>query len=135
MIENNAFYSNRLEDKKDKQKLVSHPFPDNASEDKYIYEILTFTGNWASASCDSKVNVDSLLLFMWQEYANIHARKPNIYFGFRPRIFPLFWDVTIIKPRYKEHHRTTFVIALNIYNEGPKKGIFCVIYSREFVKT
>ena len=27
----------------------------NKAEDKYIYEILTYTGNWASASCNSKV--------------------------------------------------------------------------------
>ena len=49
------FNCSRFEDKKDKLRLVSHAFPDNKSEDKYIYEVITFTGNWASASCDSKV--------------------------------------------------------------------------------
>ena len=31
--------------------------PDNNNEeDKYLYEILTFTGNWQGSSCDSAVS-------------------------------------------------------------------------------
>ena len=29
--------------------------PDNTEKDKYLYEILTFTGHWEGSSCDSAV--------------------------------------------------------------------------------
>ena len=39
------------------KKLVTLPMPDNNNEeDHYLYEILTFTGNWAGSSCDSGVS-------------------------------------------------------------------------------
>ena len=36
----------RVNDVRDKEKLVTHNCPDNASQDCYLYEILTFTGSW-----------------------------------------------------------------------------------------
>ncbi len=35
---------------------ISRPMVDNDDENKYMYEILAFTGNKKGASCDSKVN-------------------------------------------------------------------------------
>lgn len=39
----------------DEKNLISRPLMDNIREDKYLYEILAFTGPWNEASCDSKV--------------------------------------------------------------------------------
>ena len=36
---------------------ISRPMVDNDDENKYMYEILAFTGNKKGASCDSKVNI------------------------------------------------------------------------------
>ena len=44
-----------ITDRKDKEKLRSLPLPDNRPQDKYLYEILTFTGHWDGSSCDSGV--------------------------------------------------------------------------------
>ena len=45
----------RYHDIKDKVRLVTHNCPDNTGDDSYLYEILTFTGNWKGSSCDSRV--------------------------------------------------------------------------------
>ena len=42
-------------DLKDEKSLVSRALLDNHKNDHYIYEILTFTGQWKQSSCDSKV--------------------------------------------------------------------------------
>ena len=44
------------QDMKDKKKLITRALPDNNEDDYYLYEILTFTGNWAGSSCDSGVS-------------------------------------------------------------------------------
>jgi hypothetical protein len=44
-----------VNDKKDEERLCSRPLIDNLKQDKYLYEILIFTGPWHQASCDSKV--------------------------------------------------------------------------------
>ena len=46
----------RIHDIKDKERLVTFQCPDNKEEDGYMYEILTFTGNWKGSSCDSGVS-------------------------------------------------------------------------------
>ena len=43
------------QDRKDRQKLRSLPLPDNDVKNRYLYEILTFTGHWDGSSCDSGV--------------------------------------------------------------------------------
>lgn len=45
----------RYYDLKDKKALVSRPLVDNHKKDEYLYEILTFTGQWKGSSCDSNV--------------------------------------------------------------------------------
>ena len=45
----------RFADLKDRLKLRSLALPDNTEKDKYLYEILTFTGHWEGSSCDSAV--------------------------------------------------------------------------------
>ncbi|KAK8728348.1 hypothetical protein OTU49_009244 [Cherax quadricarinatus] len=45
----------RINDRKDVQKVGASPMPDNKVEDKYLYEILVFTGNIAGAQTDSVV--------------------------------------------------------------------------------
>lgn len=42
-------------DRKDVTKLGAAPLPDNMSEDKYLYEMLVFTGNKKEAQTDSTV--------------------------------------------------------------------------------
>lgn len=42
---------------KDEAKLVSRPLVDNTNDNAYLYEIITFTGFKAGASCNSKVQV------------------------------------------------------------------------------
>jgi hypothetical protein len=50
----------RYRDTQDTKKLGSLALADNDQDDKYVYEIVTFTGMKNGASCDSKV---SLCLF------------------------------------------------------------------------
>ncbi|XP_068242609.1 polycystin-1-like protein 2 [Palaemon carinicauda] len=45
----------RIKDKKDVLKLGASPLPDNRVEDKYLYEMLVFTGNKKEAQTDSVV--------------------------------------------------------------------------------
>ncbi|GAB6020442.1 polycystic kidney disease 1-like 2 [Chamberlinius hualienensis] len=45
----------RYKDRKDVKKLGAAPLPDNLTEDKYLYEILVFTGSQRNAGTDSKV--------------------------------------------------------------------------------
>ncbi|XP_066985426.1 LOW QUALITY PROTEIN: polycystin-1-like protein 2 [Macrobrachium rosenbergii] len=45
----------RLKDRKDIMKLGAAPLPDNKVEDKYLYEMLVFTGNKKEAQTDSTV--------------------------------------------------------------------------------
>jgi hypothetical protein len=45
----------RCLDCKDAKKLISRPLIDNVRQDKYMYEILVFTGPLKEASCNSKV--------------------------------------------------------------------------------
>ncbi|XP_064099124.1 location of vulva defective 1-like [Macrobrachium nipponense] len=45
----------RLKDRKDVMKLGAAPLPDNKVEDKYLYEMLVFTGNKKEAQTDSTV--------------------------------------------------------------------------------
>jgi len=44
-------------DRRDEKRLVSRPMVDNRIEDKYMYEILVFTGHKRGASCDSKLEI------------------------------------------------------------------------------
>ena len=37
------------------------PLPDNKPENKYVYEILTFTGDKNTAACDSEISVSAKL--------------------------------------------------------------------------
>ncbi|XP_042202967.1 polycystic kidney disease protein 1-like 2 [Homarus americanus] len=46
----------RINDKKDVTKLGVSPLPDNKVEDKYLYEMLVFTGNKKEAQTDSNVS-------------------------------------------------------------------------------
>ena len=46
-------------DKKDVTKLGATPLPDNMTNDKYLYEILVYTGNKKQAQTDSTVQVRS----------------------------------------------------------------------------
>ena len=39
----------------DKKSIVSRALVDNHRKDAYLYEILTFTGQWRESSCDSVV--------------------------------------------------------------------------------
>ena len=48
----------RFEDMNDEKKLRSLACPDNKKQDRYVYEILTFTGPWEGASCDSRVQLE-----------------------------------------------------------------------------
>lgn len=50
-----CIFSDRFTDLKDEKNLVSRALPDNKKDDHYLYEILTFTGQWKGSSCDSKV--------------------------------------------------------------------------------
>ncbi|XP_071550540.1 polycystin-1-like [Panulirus ornatus] len=45
----------RSKDRKDSEKVGAAPLPDNKVEDKYLYEILVFTGNTKGAQTDSLV--------------------------------------------------------------------------------
>jgi hypothetical protein len=45
----------RYNDLKDKKALVSRALVDNHRNDAYLYEILTFTGQWKGSSCNSRV--------------------------------------------------------------------------------
>ncbi|XP_042888379.1 uncharacterized protein LOC122263814 [Penaeus japonicus] len=45
----------RVKDKKDVSQLGATPLPDNSAADKYLYEILVFTGNKTEAQTDSTV--------------------------------------------------------------------------------
>ena len=40
----------KVNDHRDKEKLVTHKCPDNSPEDCYMYEVLTFTGSWKGKS-------------------------------------------------------------------------------------
>ena len=46
----------RWQDRKDVEKLGAFPLPDNKTTDKYLYEIMVFTGHKADAATDSKVS-------------------------------------------------------------------------------
>lgn len=39
----------------DEKRLASRALIDNSDSDHYLYEILTFTGQWKGSSCDSNV--------------------------------------------------------------------------------
>ena len=41
----------------DEKQLVSRPLVDNDPKDNYLYEILTFTGQWRESSCNSLVEL------------------------------------------------------------------------------
>ncbi|XP_063601108.1 uncharacterized protein LOC134777199 [Penaeus indicus] len=45
----------RYKDKKDLSQLGATPLPDNSAKDKYLYEVLVFTGNKKEAQTDSTV--------------------------------------------------------------------------------
>ena len=47
----------RFHDLKDEKRLASRPLIDNDPLDHYLYEILTFTGQWRESSCNSKVEI------------------------------------------------------------------------------
>jgi len=47
----------RREDKKDQVKLGVTPLPDNDPEDKYLYEVVVYTGMRKNAGTDSKVHI------------------------------------------------------------------------------
>ncbi|XP_076049258.1 polycystin-1-like protein 2 [Oratosquilla oratoria] len=45
----------RFKDRKDIEKRGATPLPDNLPEDKYLYEIVVFTGSASEASCQSNI--------------------------------------------------------------------------------
>lgn len=51
------FTPGRYNDHIDEKKLIARPLVDNVKEDKYLYEIITFTGPWNQSSCDSAVQL------------------------------------------------------------------------------
>ena len=47
----------KYNDMKDEEKLIARPLVDNDLDDKHVYEVITFTGQWRESSCDSKVQM------------------------------------------------------------------------------
>ena len=47
----------RYQDKKDVEKIGARPMPDNAETDKYLYEVMVYTGHKSDAATDSVVSM------------------------------------------------------------------------------